>query len=125
MRDEVCQQDVELPLPKNWPSCVRDALLNVIGRVRIAMLVGRESLIKNGDLHEARIGFAIFDHQPDSVEVRHPRTNQSKGNTPPKIHWANAVPRRSFREQQIASSRDPSTHTCAGIAQCSNLSGVE
>ena len=55
MRDEVCQQDVELPLPKNWPSCVRHAVLNVIGLVRIAMLVGRESLIKNGDVHVARI----------------------------------------------------------------------
>ena len=55
MRDEVCQQDVELPLPKNWPARVRHAVLNVIGLVRIAMLVGRESLIKNGDIHEARI----------------------------------------------------------------------
>ena len=55
MRDEVCQQDVELPLPKNWPACVRHAVLNVIGLVRIALLVGRESLIKNGDIHEARI----------------------------------------------------------------------
>jgi hypothetical protein len=55
MRDEVCQQEVELPLPKNWPSYVRHAVLNVIGLVRIAMLVGRESLIKIGNVHEARI----------------------------------------------------------------------
>ena len=55
MRDEVCQQDVELPLPTNWHSCVRHAVLNIIGIVRIAMLVGRESLIKNGDVQEARI----------------------------------------------------------------------
>ena len=55
MRDEVCQQDVELPLPTNWHTCVRHAVLNIIGIVRIAMLVGRESLIKNGDVHEARI----------------------------------------------------------------------
>jgi hypothetical protein len=55
MRDEVCQQDVELPLPTNWHSSVRHAVLNIIGIVRIAMLVGRESLIENGDVHEARI----------------------------------------------------------------------
>ncbi len=55
MRDEVGQQDVELPLPTNWHSCVRHAVLNIIGIVRIAMLVGRESLMKNGDVHAARI----------------------------------------------------------------------
>ena len=55
MRDEVCQQDVELPPPTNWHSCVRQVVLNIIGIVRIAMLVGRESLIKNGDVHAARI----------------------------------------------------------------------
>ena len=56
MSDEVCLQDVEsLPLPKNWNSSVRNVVLHVIGIVRIAMLVGREALIKNGDVKEARI----------------------------------------------------------------------
>jgi hypothetical protein len=56
MSDEVCLNDVEpLCLPKGWQAFVRNAVLNVIGIVRIAMLVGRESLIKNGDVHEARI----------------------------------------------------------------------
>ncbi len=56
MCDEVCQQDVEsLPFPKDWRSCARNAVLNVIGIVRIAMLAGREALIKDGDVKEARI----------------------------------------------------------------------
>jgi len=56
MCNEVCQQDVEsLPLPKDWSATVRNAMLNVIGIVRIAMLAGREALIKNGDVKEARI----------------------------------------------------------------------
>ena len=56
MCDVVCLNDVEsLRLPKGWQSFVRNAVLNVIGIVRIAMLVGRESLIKNGDVQEARI----------------------------------------------------------------------
>ena len=55
MCDEVCLNDVEsLRLPKGWQAFVRNAVLNVIGIVRIAMLVGRESLIKNGNVHEAR-----------------------------------------------------------------------
>ena len=56
MCDVVCDQDVEsLPLPKGWQSFARNAVLNVIGIVRIAMLTGREALIKNGDVKEARI----------------------------------------------------------------------
>ena len=56
MSDEACLNNVEsLRLPKGWQSFVRNAVLNVIGIVRIAMLVGRESLIKNGDVQEARI----------------------------------------------------------------------
>ena len=56
MCDEVGEQDVELlPLPKNWQASVRNAVLNVIGIVRIAMLAGREELIINGDVKEARI----------------------------------------------------------------------
>ena len=52
MCDEVSQQDVELPLPKDWHSVVRNAVLNMIGIVRIAMLAGREALIKNGNIKE-------------------------------------------------------------------------
>jgi hypothetical protein len=56
MCDEVGEQDVELlPLPKNRRASVRNAVLNVIGIVRIAMLAGREALIINGDVKEARI----------------------------------------------------------------------
>ena len=56
MPAEICEQDVEsLRLPKNWHSYVRTAVLNVIGIVRIAMLAGREALIRNGDAKDARI----------------------------------------------------------------------
>ena len=44
-----------MPLPKGWSKAARNAVLNVIGIVRIAMLVGRAALIKNGDVKEARI----------------------------------------------------------------------
>jgi hypothetical protein len=54
--DEVGEQDVEsLPLPKNWQASVRNAVLNVIGIVRVAVLAGREALITNGDAKDARI----------------------------------------------------------------------
>ena len=44
-----------LRLPKGWQSYVRNAVLNVVGIVRIAMLAGREALINNGDVNDARI----------------------------------------------------------------------
>ncbi len=53
---EVCEEDVEtLRLPRNWHSYVRSAVLNVVGIVRVAMLAGREALIRNGDTKDARI----------------------------------------------------------------------
>ena len=53
---ETPEEDVEsLRLPKNWHSLVCSAVLNVIGIVRIALLTGREALIKNGDSKDARI----------------------------------------------------------------------
>ncbi len=56
MSNEVRQKHVEsLPLPKDWSATVRNAVLNVIGIVRIAMLAGREALIQQGDVKEARI----------------------------------------------------------------------
>jgi hypothetical protein len=56
MCNDVCQQDIEsLPLPKNWSATARNAVLNVIGIVRIAMLVGREVLLQEGDVKRARI----------------------------------------------------------------------
>jgi len=56
MCDELCQEDLEsLPLPKNWTETVRHAVLNVIGIVRIAMLAGREFLIREGDVPGAHI----------------------------------------------------------------------
>ena len=56
MCDEICGQTVEsLRLPKDWHSYVRNAVLNVVGIVRIALLAGREILITNGDAKDARI----------------------------------------------------------------------
>ena len=56
MCDAVRDRDVEsLQLPKDWAKSVRNAVLNVIGIVRIAMLVGREGLIQQGDVKGARI----------------------------------------------------------------------
>ena len=55
MTDEIGEQDIESRrLPKDWHSFVRSAVLNVIGIVRIAMLAGRQALIDNGDVKEAR-----------------------------------------------------------------------
>ena len=56
MPDEIHDEEAEsLRLPRNWHALVRSAVLNVIGIVRIAMLTGRETLIKNGDAPDARI----------------------------------------------------------------------
>ena len=56
MSAKTCEEDVEtLRLPRNWHSYVRGAVLNVVGIVRVAMLAGREALIKNGDSRDARI----------------------------------------------------------------------
>jgi hypothetical protein len=56
MCDEIHGQPVESRrLPKGWRSSVRNAVLNVIGIVRIAMLAGREALNSNGDAIGARI----------------------------------------------------------------------
>ena len=44
-----------LHLPKGLQSYVRNAVLNVIGIVCIAMLAGREALINNGDVKDARL----------------------------------------------------------------------
>jgi hypothetical protein len=53
--DNPCEDIESLPLPKGWSKTARHAVMNVIGIVRIAMLVGRAALIKNGDVKEARI----------------------------------------------------------------------
>jgi len=56
MPAENLEEEAEsLRLPRNWHALVRSAVLNVIGIVRIAMLTGREALIKNGDAPDARI----------------------------------------------------------------------
>jgi transposase InsO family protein len=56
MCNEVHEQDVEsLRLPKGWATNVRHAILNIMGIVRIAMLAGRETLIRIGDIKDARI----------------------------------------------------------------------
>ncbi len=49
MCDKICGQTVDsLRLSKGWHSYVRNAVLNVVGIVRIAMLAGREALIQEG-----------------------------------------------------------------------------
>jgi len=56
MSAEIPEHDVKTPrLPRNWHSYVRTAVLNVVGVVRIAMLAGREALIENGNVKDARI----------------------------------------------------------------------
>jgi len=53
---ETPEEDVEsMRLPKNWHALIRTAVLNVMGIVRIALLTGREALIKYGDSKDARI----------------------------------------------------------------------
>ena len=42
-------------MPKDWTDTVRIAVLNVVCIVRIAMLAGRELLIREGDVADARI----------------------------------------------------------------------
>ncbi len=54
MRDDVGQQE-SLRLPRNGSATVRNAVVNVIGIVRIAILASREAWIENGDTKEARI----------------------------------------------------------------------
>jgi putative transposase len=55
-REQVTDDELSsLKLPKNWSQAVRHTVLNVIGLVRIAMLAGREFLIKNDSTHEAKI----------------------------------------------------------------------
>ena len=67
MCDEIGGQAVEaLRLPKDWSSSARNAVLDVLGMIRIAMLTGREALITNGHPKDARI------HQLES-EVSEPR----------------------------------------------------
>ena len=49
MCDDICGQAVvSLRLPKNWRSSVRNAVLTVVGILRVAMLAGRDALINNG-----------------------------------------------------------------------------
>ena len=42
-------------MPKDWTDTVRHAVLNVVCIVRIAMLAGREFLIREGDVADAHI----------------------------------------------------------------------
>ena len=56
MCDELCGEDIgSLPLPKDWTDTVRHAVLNVVCIVRIAMLAGREFLIREGDVADAHV----------------------------------------------------------------------
>ena len=56
MCDDICGPAIEsLRPPKGWHSSVRNAVLNVIGIARMAMLTGREALITNGNAKDARI----------------------------------------------------------------------
>ncbi|MHB8951917.1 MAG: hypothetical protein ACYC4U_02945 [Pirellulaceae bacterium] len=53
--EDLKEEAESLRLLRNWHALVRSVVLNVIGIVRIAMLTGREALIKNGDAPDARI----------------------------------------------------------------------
>jgi hypothetical protein len=56
MTAELPEQNIEtLRLPKNWNACIRNAVLNVIGIMHMAILAGREALIDNGDVTQARV----------------------------------------------------------------------
>jgi transposase InsO family protein len=56
MCDELREEDIEsLPLPKDWNESVRHAVLNIVGIVRLAMLSGREFLIREGDVPQAHM----------------------------------------------------------------------
>ncbi len=56
MFDRPCENDVEsVPVPKGWTGYVRNAVLTLLGLVRIAMLAGREFLIDQGDTPRAKI----------------------------------------------------------------------
>lgn len=56
MPKETHQQDADsLPLPRDWSATVRNAVLNIICIVRIAMLAGREALVQKGDVLYARV----------------------------------------------------------------------
>jgi hypothetical protein len=44
-----------LPLPNNWHSPIRHAVLNVMGIVRIAMPADHEALVTHGDAKAARL----------------------------------------------------------------------
>jgi hypothetical protein len=49
-----CEQNIKsLRLPRNWATNVRNAVLNVLGLVRIAALSAREVLIEDGELELA------------------------------------------------------------------------
>jgi hypothetical protein len=54
MHDEF-DVDVSLPLPRDWGSSVRSAVLNIVVLVRIATLAAREFLIEEGDVVHAKI----------------------------------------------------------------------
>ncbi len=56
MCDEFFDQDIKsLRLPKNWNANARNAVLNAIGILRIAMLASREFLIGRDDVVTANI----------------------------------------------------------------------
>ncbi len=56
MQDKLGEDDIEsIRLPCNWSQSVRNATLNVLGILRIAMLDGRKLLIDHGRAPEAQI----------------------------------------------------------------------
>jgi transposase-like protein len=56
MCDHQGDEDIDsIPLPKGWSKIARHAVLNVIGLVRVAMLAGREHLIRKGNAAEAHV----------------------------------------------------------------------
>ena len=88
MSDECSEDDLEsLPLPKNWSENVRHAILNVVGIVRIALLSGREFLIRNGNssdaqIHRLKTEVAMLREELRIIGVRMQRINPVRSKYP-------------------------------------------
>ncbi len=58
MQDKLDEDDIEsIRLPRNWSQSVRNAALNVLGILRIAMLDGRKLLMEHGRAPEGVFAF--------------------------------------------------------------------
>ena len=78
MQDKLDEDDIEsIRLPRNWSQSVRNATLNVLGVLRIAMLDGRKLLIQQGRSTEAQIQRSHTDSALLHEELRLQRSRMS------------------------------------------------